>query len=250
MFPVDKVPQFVDAFHEFWKTLEAKTACNFAISALPPTPQPTLVFIPFYDTGDESAARKKFENFFSLGPVVDHTSVHTYVAQNEVLNPIVPHGPRSYTKSFIYQVTSISSELLNYSVDKFAEYISHLGDDYEISAVLYEPFPPAKVSEIPTNGTACPLRNGMIHCVLNVRWKNASHDVWVAQWVRDFISEAKKIDQKISGTAAKEFGYANMVLPGEKAAEAFGENYTRLRDVKRKWDPEMRFNKWLPIPPA
>jgi len=249
MFSTDKVAQFAAEFHKFWKTVKADSCCNFAISALPPTLQPSLVLIPFCDTGDETAASKRFEGFFSLGAAVDHTSIHPYVQQNAVLNPIVPHGPRSYTKSFVYQVTSISPELLNYSIDKFAEYISHLGEDYEISAVIYEPFPPGKVSEIPENGTACPLRNGIIHCVLNVRWKNEIHDAWVAQWVRDFIKGAREIDQRISG-GSKEFGYANMVLPGEKAAEAFGENYAKLREVKRKWDPEMRFTKWLPIPPA
>jgi FAD/FMN-containing dehydrogenase len=209
-----------------------------------------LVFVPFSDTGDETAARKHFEGFYSLGPMVDHTNVHSYVEQNAVLNPIAPHGPRSYTKSFLYQISSISVDLLNYSNDRFMEYVAHLGEDYQVSAVIYEPFPSDKVNSVAVTSTACPLRNGMIHGVLNVRWKNAIHDTWVAQWVRDFIKGAKEIDERLSGKTTAHFGYANMILPGDKASEAFGENYERLREIKKKWDPEMRFNKWLAIPPA
>ena len=36
----------------------------------------------------------------------------------------------------------------------------------------------------------------------------------------------------------------------DKAGVAFGENYQRLREIKRVYDPEGVFNKWFPIPPA
>lgn len=36
----------------------------------------------------------------------------------------------------------------------------------------------------------------------------------------------------------------------DKARLAFGENYGRLQQLKRKYDPENIFNKWFPIVPA
>lgn len=36
----------------------------------------------------------------------------------------------------------------------------------------------------------------------------------------------------------------------DKARIAFGENYLRLQQVKKMYDPEGLFNKWFPIVPA
>ena len=36
----------------------------------------------------------------------------------------------------------------------------------------------------------------------------------------------------------------------DKAVMAFGENYQRLSEIKRVYDPEEVFNKWFPISPA
>jgi FAD/FMN-containing dehydrogenase len=41
---------------------------------------------------------------------------------------------------------------------------------------------------------------------------------------------------------------AEIVL--DKARAAFAENYPRLQEIKKKYDPERVFNKWFPIEPA
>lgn len=48
-------------------------------------------------------------------------------------------------------------------------------------------------------------------------------------------------------------GYTNYDPQPEKsgaAKRAFGTNYARLQQVKRKYDPDRVFNKWFPIEPA
>ena len=35
----------------------------------------------------------------------------------------------------------------------------------------------------------------------------------------------------------------------DKAKALFGENYTRLQEVKQRYDPENVFNKWFAIAP-
>lgn len=36
----------------------------------------------------------------------------------------------------------------------------------------------------------------------------------------------------------------------DKARLVFAENYPRLQKIKMKYDPDVVFNKWLPIMPA
>ena len=36
----------------------------------------------------------------------------------------------------------------------------------------------------------------------------------------------------------------------DKARLVFAENYPRLQQIKKKYDPEVVFAKWLPITPA
>ena len=36
----------------------------------------------------------------------------------------------------------------------------------------------------------------------------------------------------------------------DRAMKVFGDNYPRLQEVKKKYDPELVFNRWYPIIPA
>ena len=40
------------------------------------------------------------------------------------------------------------------------------------------------------------------------------------------------------------------VLVKNKAATLFGDNYPRLQDLKKKYDPENIFNKWFAVTPS
>lgn len=39
-------------------------------------------------------------------------------------------------------------------------------------------------------------------------------------------------------------------LESDKSRKVFGENYTRLQLIKKKYDPSMVFSKWFAIVPA
>lgn len=46
------------------------------------------------------------------------------------------------------------------------------------------------------------------------------------------------------------YAQADGVLPKAKAESLFGPNYAKLREVKKKYDANVVFNKWFAIAPA
>src|SRR5277367_497325 len=208
-----------------------------------------VVIAPFCDTTDEEEARTIFAEFYGIGPVADMTKLHPYVEQNRVISGIQPHGPRTFMKGWGYH--NISVELLQYAFDRFGSYVSHIGSDYEISAIAYEAFPPDKLCEVPHEETAFGSRGRHLNGIINLRFQDPKHDSYVQQFVKDFVEKARAIDNKVAEengrTPVGNVGYGNFALVGDTAADWFGSNLARLHELKRKWDPSNRFSKGIPM---
>jgi hypothetical protein len=205
---------------------------------------------PFLDTSDETAAKRVFAELYALEPVLDITGIRPYPEQNSFMNDMVHHGPRSYITAFAYQILSV--ELLEHAAQFYSSCLSALGEDYRPGVVLFEAFPFNKVIEVPFDATAYANRGKHFNCTVCLRWEGEKHDEWIRQSIRDYVKEARAIDQKVMlerGMKPTEItGYANFHLPGDPPSQAFRTNLPRLIELKRKWDPKGRFNKWFNIP--
>jgi Berberine and berberine like len=182
----------------------------------------------------------------------DLSCIHTYTEQNAMLNPMLFHGPRSYTKGFGFR--NLTVELLNSGVERVNELVAILGEDYRPSAILFEAFHPAKLNSVPDDATAFGNRGTHLNCVIVPRWGSPDNDVAVRKWVKDFVAEGRELDAQASTKLGREVlgdrQYANILMVDDKIEGAFQQNLPRLQELKAKWDPLNRFNKWLAIPPA
>ena len=51
----------------------------------------------------------------------------------------------------------------------------------------------------------------------------------------------------IFSTMLIETSYMNFAHGDEPLEEIYGESLPRLKELKRQWDPQGRFNQWFPI---
>lgn len=209
-----------------------------------------VVVVPFCDTTNEAEARAIFAGFYEIGPVADMTKIHPYVEQNKIISHIQPHGPRTYMKGWGYHDMSV--ELLQYAFDQFSSYVSHVGSDYQISVIAFEGYPTDKLCEIAPEATGFGSRGRHLNGVVDIRWQNPEHDSYVKEFVRKFVDEARAIDEKVALEKGLmpvgNVSYGNFALAGDrKSSEWFGGNLAKLRELKKKWDPDNRFSKGIPV---
>ena len=82
--------------------------------------------------------------------------------------------------------------------------------------------------------------------VMNVhgRWQNAADDDRGREWARRLYRDAAPFS-----TGG---GYVNFFTEdeGERVAQAYGVNYARLREIKRRFDPDNLFQMNINVSPA
>jgi len=143
-------------------------------------------------------------------------------------------------------------------LDRISELAPKL--DVNISYVL-ELIPTNKTLSIPRESTAL-IRWSSISTVCLVTWKENTPDKANAALAAssELIGILLEAEEKLSANPAENLGYCGYldqeITAEELAAKnvdrsalIFGEHYPRLQALKRKYDPDMIFNKWYVITP-
>ncbi|KAG8851798.1 hypothetical protein FRB96_009073 [Tulasnella sp. 330] len=122
------------------------------------------------------------------------------------------------------------------------------------SVVLWEFYYYDLVTNVPPEATAFPQRTKDKTALVALY---GFKDAWMTE-AKTALAEIKKVlSSSSAGSARDSIGYLNYaaILAAENetdmnARRAFGSNYSRLQELKRKYDPDMVFNKWFCIVPA
>jgi hypothetical protein len=171
-----------------------------------------------------------------------------------MLNANASHGVRRYLKSTGLRQLTVS--ILRAIFDAYVEFTNHVGPDSAHSLILCEYFPRQKVNSVPTDATAYSCRGNWLNVTFGPSWGNqVEFDSYAKEWtykiynkciVLEKLDESVPEGEKVVGKKA----YFNASMGDEKVAVVFGDNYPRLRELKRKYDPNCVFRKWFPIVPA
>jgi len=134
--------------------------------------------------------------------------------------------------------------------------MEHVGiEDGNGTMIAIEFYSNEKIVAVPRDATAFYQRGDWIDWRAMIAYgQRADLDGWVVTWAQrlaDKIVALEKADDGIpeeNKTGGKN-GYW-FAGDGVERKQIFGDNYGRLRKLKKKYDPDMVFHKWYPVVPA
>ncbi len=232
--PLAKARNVLRSYRDFVKDAPDEFACWFVLRKAPPLPflapewhgKEILALAACYSGKIEDGERVA-KPLRSIGePLADVIQPHPFTAWQTILDPLLTPGMRNYWKSHDFR------ELSDGLIDVFVEYAGRIPDPQsEIACAQLG----GAVSRVPLDATAYTHRDAQF--VLNVhgRWDDAANDAKCVGWARDLFKAATPF--------ATGGVYVNFLTEEEqdRVKSAYGPNYGRLVQLKKKYDPTNLF---------
>jgi FAD/FMN-containing dehydrogenase len=232
--PLDDAPAVLRFYREFIKTAPEKLVCWFVMRQAPPLPflppewhgRHILVLAMCY-AGDPAEGEEAAAPLRAFGrAIADVVGPHPFTAWQAVLDPLLTPGARNYWKS--HDFTSLPDGL----IDVLVGHARTIPDPQ--TEIAFANLGGA-VSRVPPEDTA--YRGRDAEFVLNVhgRWSDPARDAECIGWARALFSAAAPF---ATGGA-----YVNFLTDDEegRVRQAYGANYERLVEIKRRFDPTNLF---------
>jgi FAD/FMN-containing dehydrogenase len=194
-----------------------------------------LIFAACY-SGDIKDGEKAVQGLRALGkPIVDVISPHQFTAWQAAFDPLLSAGARNYWKSHDFAdlpdaaIKVILDAVRTLPSPECEVFIAHVG---------------GAMARVPASATAWPSRDA--HFVMNAhaRWREEAQDSACIAWARRLFDA--------SAPFAAGSVYINF-MPGDESdrvEKAYGPNYRRLTEIKRRYDPDNLFRMNQNIRPA
>jgi FAD/FMN-containing dehydrogenase len=241
--PFDDAQTVLEQYRQALETAPDELTCWAVMRQAPPLPflpeewhgKEVLVLAICY-CGDLEAGEKATAKLRSIGkPIADVVGPNPFAGWQQAFDPLLTPGARNYWKS--HDFTEFSDATIGILTDAVRElpgpeceiFVGHVG---------------GAAGRVAADATAFPQRNS--HFVMNVhaRWREPKMDQACIGWARNLFEAAKPY---AAGTA-----YINFMPEDEvdRVEAAYGSNYQRLAEVKRRYDPQNLFRMNQNVRPA
>jgi FAD/FMN-containing dehydrogenase len=225
--PLAAAAEVFDFYHQFTKSAPDELTAFCGLVHAPDGSGVKLVAPVVCHCGEPDQAIADLAPLREFGsPAMDAVAPMPYEVVNTLLDDGFPKGALNYWKSAF--LTELSDAAVATMVEAFE------GAPSMMSGILVEHFHGASTRIGPT-ATAFPHREPGYNLVLAGEWTDpAASDANIA-WVRDTFAELEPF------TAPQ--AYVNYLDDddGDRVRSAYGPNYDRLVELKRRYDPENLF---------
>ncbi|KAK6536292.1 hypothetical protein TWF281_000534 [Arthrobotrys megalospora] len=218
-------------------------------------------FLIWYD-GPEEEGKKFIQPLLDLGPIYPGSGAemkpHTLTTDWKQFETMFPPQFNRLVGTSTQISYPLSVDILKKTVEKFKEIVATHPENLSVSKLLFDLRDYSKIASIPLDATA--YANRRVGCLIGIDliWDNEELDKEMMQVAKDFMSQVRawiKEDNQQKGIA--EVGahvgattlYALVTDGDEKLVSVFGPNLGKMKELKRKYDPGMMWDKWYPVDP-
>jgi FAD/FMN-containing dehydrogenase len=235
VFPFSQAKQVLTQYRKFVESAPEELNVWVVLRKAPPLPflpenvhGKEVVVLPVFYAGDIVEGEKLIEPLRSFGDAYgEHIGAQPYVEWQQAFDPLLTRGARNYWKSHNFK------ELRDGALDAIVDFASKLPSP---QCEIFIGFVAGAANRVSPEAMAYFHRDAKF--VLNVhgRWDDAAHDKLGIAWAREFF--------QASAPYASAGAYVNFMTEeeGDRVAAAYGSNYDRLVQIKKRYDPKNIFH--------
>ncbi|MGY1693010.1 FAD-binding oxidoreductase [Geodermatophilus sp. SYSU D01105] len=178
-------------------------------------------------SGSHAEGERVVDRFRQVArPVAEHVGPMPYPALNAAFDPLVPPGLQHYWKAAF--VTELTDEAI-------AAHVEHGARVPVVNSTMHLYPINGAVHDVGPDATAFGHRDATFATVIAGMWPDPGQNEANTRWVRDYYAAI--------APHSEPGGYTNFASGDDqsKVAENYGANYERLREVKRRYDPDNLF---------
>lgn len=235
VFPFKQAKQVLTQYREFIESAPEDLSVWVVLRQSPPLPflpeyvhGKEVVILAIFYAGDVNQGKKLIEPLRHFGdPHGEHIGAQPYTEWQKAFDPLLTPGARNYWKS--HNLIVLNDGVM----DTMIEFAGKLpSPKCEIFIGLLA----GAANRVPADSMAYAHRDAKFALNVHGRWDQAADDERCIAWAREFFESSAPY---ASGTV-----YVNFMTKDEvdRIAAAYGSNYDRLVQIKRKYDPENVFH--------
>lgn len=243
VYPISEAKSILQQYREFIAKAPDSLSVWTVLRQAPPLPflpdavhgTEVIILAVFY-AGDPKQGEPLVEPLRKFGTVLgEHIGVQPYTAWQQAFDPLLTPGARNYWKS--HNFSTLDDELFDVVIQSIDTLPSSQCEIFfaALGGVASQP---------PPDSAAYAHRDARFVMNVHGRWDDSADDQRCIGWAHDFF--------KASAPFASGSVYVNFLSAdeGDRIRTAYGVNYDRLIQVKRKYDPENLFRTNQNIEPG
>ena len=227
--PIERASEMLTFYRDAVSDLSDDASVFAALVHAPDGSGMKVAAMLVFHTGTPEEAERELAPFKEWGPpVMVEVGPMPYPVFCTILDDGYPHGSMNYWLSSF--TTGLSDGLIDTMTDRFASVPSPL------SAILIEHFHGA-VTRVGSTDTAVPHREEGFNLVLPSVWVDAADNAANLAWTKDTYAAMKEFF-----TGGRWLNYLADDQGEDAIRGAYGPNYDRLAELKRRYDPDNVFH--------